>query len=223
MGGRHCHAIHTHALQHDVDVDVCTGATIVLPIAGWERRFILERRFINTAEGDDSGQVEGDDSGQAEGDGSGRAEADDSGRAEADDSEFGVGEDGGGGIADGFYSMMLMSSTHHHFAGLFTIRKPGAPPATQLLVRGPPVSQKSGSSDATRAATLYLHGCGSGRLEDSEWSGRGESTLGVVVITRHCHSLASDLQARTRRPWPTCSCTRPTTRCVAALYACPTC
>ena len=144
MGGRHCHAIHTHALQHDVDVDVCTGATIVLPIAGWERRFILERRFINTAEGDDSGQVEGDDSGQAEGDGSGRAEADDSGRVEADDSEFGGGEDGGGGNADGFYGMMLMSSTHHRFAGLFTIRKPGSPTVTQLLVRGPPVQpQKS--------------------------------------------------------------------------------
>ena len=28
------------------------------------------------------------------------------------------------------------------------------------------------------------------------------------------------MQARTRRPWPTCSCTRPTTRCVAALHAC---
>ena len=27
------------------------------------------------------------------------------------------------------------------------------------------------------------------------------------------------MQARTRRPWPTCSCTRPTTRCVAALHA----
>ena len=111
----------------------------MLPIAGWERRFILERRFINTAEGDNSGQVEGDDSGQAEGDGSGRAEADDSGRAKGDDSEFSGGEDGGGGNADGFYGMMLMSSTHHRFAGLFTIRKPGAPPATQLLVRGSPV------------------------------------------------------------------------------------
>ena len=141
MGGRHCHAIHTHALQHDVDVDVdvCTGATIVLPIAGWERRFILERRFINTAEGDDSGQAEGDGSGRAEADDSGRAEADDSGRVEADDSDLGGGEDGGGGNADGFYGMMLMSSTHHRFAGLFTIRKPGAPPATQLLVRGSPV------------------------------------------------------------------------------------
>ena len=111
---------------------VCIGATIVLPIASWERRFILERRFIDTAEGDDSSQAKGDDSGQAKGHDSGQVEGD------------GGGEDGGGGSADGFYGMMLMSSTHHRFAGLFTIRRPGAPPVTQLLVRGSPVySQKS--------------------------------------------------------------------------------
>ena len=100
----------------------------MLPIAGWERRFIWERRF-DEAEGDDSGQAKGDDSGQAEGD--------DSGQAKGDDFELGGVEDGGDGTADGFYGMMLISSTHHRFAGLFTIRKPGAPPVTQLLVRGP--------------------------------------------------------------------------------------
>ena len=101
----------------------------MLPIASWERRFIWERRLVDMAENDDSSQPEGDDSGQAGGD--------DSGQADGDDSEFGGGE---GGSADGFYGMMLMSSTHHRFAGLFTIRKPGAPPVTQLLVRGSPAS-----------------------------------------------------------------------------------
>ena len=132
----------TYALPHDA----CVGATVVLPIASWERRFIWERRF-DEAEGDDSGQSKSDDSGQAKGDDSGEAEGDDSGQAEGDDSgqakgndfELGGVEDGGDGIADGFYGMMLISSTHHRFAGLFTIRKPGAPPVTQLLVRGPPV------------------------------------------------------------------------------------
>ena len=52
--------------------------------------------------------------------------------------EVGSGEDGSAGGADGSFGMMLVSSTHHRFAGLFTIRKPGAPPVTQLLVRGSP-------------------------------------------------------------------------------------
>ena len=78
----------------------------MLPIASWERRYILERRFIDTAQ--------------------------------KDVFDGGGGEDGGGGSADGFYGMMLMSSTHHRFSGLFTIRRPGAPPVTQLLVRGSP-------------------------------------------------------------------------------------
>ena len=108
----------TYALPHDGG----TYTSIVLPIASWERRFIWERQFIDTAEGDDSSQAEGDNSGQAEG----------------DDSTFGGGGDGGSENADGLYGMMLMSSTHHRFAGLFTIRKPGAPPVTQLLVRGSP-------------------------------------------------------------------------------------
>ena len=112
---------HMYAPPHDD----CTGATIVLPIASWERRFIWERQFIDMAGNDDSSQPEGDDSGQAEGD--------NSSQPEGDDSELGGGE---GGSANGFYGMMLMSSTHHRYAGLFTIRKPGAPPVTQLLVRG---------------------------------------------------------------------------------------
>ena len=100
-------------------VDYLAGATILLPIVSWERRFIRERRLINTAQSDDAGQ----------------------GGSEV---EGGSGEDGGGGSADGSYGMMLMSSTHHRFAGLFTIRKPGSPTVTQLLVRGPPVQpQKS--------------------------------------------------------------------------------
>ena len=82
--------------------DACLGATIMLPIANWKRR------FIDMAQSDDAGQGEGE-------------------------------VEGGGGSIDGFYGMMLMSSTHHRFAGLFTIRKPGAPPVTQLLVRGLPV------------------------------------------------------------------------------------
>ena len=111
----------------------------MLPIASWERRFIGKEHLVDTAEGD---TAEGD---TAEGD---TAEGDDTiqrlnAMAEADDSsqdgvEFGGGENGGGGSADDFYGMMLMSSTHHRFSGLFTIRKPGAPPVTQLLVRGSP-------------------------------------------------------------------------------------
>ena len=99
------HAFHMHCPH-----DACKGATIVLPIASWERRFIGERQLIDTAQSDDAGHGEG----EVEGGG------------------------GSGGSVDGFYSMMLMSSTHHRFAGLFTIRKPGAPPVTQLLVRGSP-------------------------------------------------------------------------------------
>ena len=101
MGGHHRHTFHCRTML------VITGATIVLPIAGWERRFIWERRVIDTAQ--------------------------------RSSSEGGGGEDEAGGSADGFYGMMLMSSTHHRFAGLFTIRRPGAPPVTQLLVRGSPV------------------------------------------------------------------------------------
>eukprot|EP00964_Phaeocystis_antarctica_P069567 scaffold42292_cov67-Phaeocystis_antarctica.AAC.2 len=99
-----CGGLHRHAF-HCVPHDACKGATIVLPIASWERRFILER-FIDTAQ--------------------------------SDDFDGGGGEDGSGGSADGFYGVMLMSSTHHRFSGLYTIRRPGAPPVTQLLVRGSP-------------------------------------------------------------------------------------
>ena len=79
----------------------------MLPIASWERR------FINIAQSDDTGQSGGE-------------------------VEVSSGEVGTSGGADDFYGMMLMSSTHHRYAGLFTIRKPGAPSVTQLLVRGLP-------------------------------------------------------------------------------------
>ena len=96
----------------------------MLPIASWERRFISKERFVETAEDDDSVHRLND-------------------TAEADKSGPGKGESGGEGngddFMDGFYGMMLMSSTHHRFAGLFTIRKPGVLPVTQLLVRGSPV------------------------------------------------------------------------------------
>ena len=82
----------------------------MLPIASWERRFIGEQQSVDTAQSDDAGHG----GGEVEGGG------------------------GSGGSTDGFYGMMLVSSTHHRFAGLFTIRKPGAPPVTQLLVRGSP-------------------------------------------------------------------------------------
>ena len=84
--------------------------------------------------------AQSNDAGQGEvevGSGDGSA-----GQPEGDDSGSG-GEEGGS--ADGLHGMMLMSSTHHRFAGLFTIRKPGALPVTQLLVRGSPAmwGQKS--------------------------------------------------------------------------------
>ena len=105
---------------------VPTGATIMLPIASWERR------FIDMAQGNDAGQSGGEvEVGSGE-DGSGGG----AGQAKGDDSDFGGGEDGGSGSVDGLYGMMLMSSTHRRYAGLFTIRKPGAPAVTQLLVRG---------------------------------------------------------------------------------------
>ena len=72
-----------------------------------------ERRFIDMAQSDDVDQGGGE-------------------------VEVGSGEEGGGGSAGGSYGVMLMSSTHHRYAGLFTIRKPGAPAVTQLLVRGSP-------------------------------------------------------------------------------------
>ena len=69
-----------------------------------------ERRFIDLAQGNDAGQSGGE-------------------------VEVGSGEDGSSGGADG---VMLISTTHHRYAGLFTIRKAGAPPVTKLLIRGSP-------------------------------------------------------------------------------------
>ena len=91
-----CGACHRHTF------DACIGATIMLPITSWERR------FIDMAQNDDAGKGGG---------------------------EVGSGEDGSGGGADG---VMLISTTHHRYAGLFTIRKAGAPPVTKLLIRGSP-------------------------------------------------------------------------------------
>ena len=103
----------------------------MLPIASWERRFISKEQFVvDTAEGDDDSVHRLNDT----------AEADKSGQGEGESG----GDEGNGdrGVADGFkdgiYGMMLMSSTHHRFAGLFTIRKPGVLPVTQFLVRGSP-------------------------------------------------------------------------------------
>ena len=101
-----------------------TGARIRLPIVSWERR------FIDMAQSSDAGK------GEAEV-GSGDQSAGQ--QPEGDDySESGGEGDGNGRGADGLYGVMLMSSTHHRFAGLFTIRRPGARPVTQLLVRGSP-------------------------------------------------------------------------------------
>ena len=151
-----------------------TGATIRLPIVSWERRFI-DMQSSDAGQGEveanqvgsgnrSAGQPEGDDYSESAGeeDGSGFidvAQSNDTGKGEAevgsgdqsagqpegDDSESGGEGDGNRRGADGLYGVMLMSSTHHRFAGLFTIRKPGALPVTQLLVRGSPAmwGQKS--------------------------------------------------------------------------------
>ena len=112
----------------------------MLPVASWERRFISEQQLINFAARDDSSQGEvevssgdvGVDNGSSEEDGSGSISADNSSAERITN-------------ADGSYGMMLISSTHHRFAGLFTIRRPGATSVTQLLVRGlEEHSQKSG-------------------------------------------------------------------------------
>ena len=59
-----------------------------------------------------------------------------------------------------------------------------------------------------------------GLLRPGMWSCRVslvvEASRSVLLVTG---SLLC-MQARTRSAWPTCSCTRPTTRCVAALHAC---
>ena len=106
----------------------------MLPIASWERR------FIDMAQSDDVDQGGGEvEVGSGE-DGNGGGADGQNGEAGQGGVkvEVGNGEDGSTGGADGSFGMMLVSSTHHHFAGLFTIRKPGAPPVTQLLVRGSP-------------------------------------------------------------------------------------
>ena len=114
----------------------------MLPITSWERRSISSSLM---AQSDDAGQGGGEveiSSGEDEissgedGNGGGAdGQSNDAGQG-GGEVEVGSGEDGNSGGADSFYGMMLMSSTHHRYAGLFTIRKPGALPVTQLLVRG---------------------------------------------------------------------------------------
>ena len=113
------------------------GATVVLSITSWERRFILEQRLVDLVQNDNAGLEQWlVELAMAQNNTAGEVNSTAQGEGEV---EGGSGEDKSGGSADGSYGMMLMSSTHHHFAGLFTIRKPGAPPVTQLLVRGSPV------------------------------------------------------------------------------------
>ena len=104
----------------------------MLPITSWERR------LIDMAQSDEAGQGGGEveiSSGE-DGSGGGADGQSNDARPGGDEVEVGSGEDGNGGGADSVFGVMLMSSTHHRYAGLFTIRKPGSPPVTQLLVRG---------------------------------------------------------------------------------------
>ena len=128
-----------------------TGARIRLPIVSWERRFIDMGQSNDAGSGNQSaGQPEGDDSEP----GGNMSHTDDIGSGEDVEKEGEVvnmtSEDLGSRrlfqlpgpqrrrLGNRHYGMMLMSSTHHRFAGLFTIRRPGARPVTQLLVRGSP-------------------------------------------------------------------------------------
>ena len=105
-----------------------TGATIRLPIVSWERR------FIDIGQNNDAGQ------GEVEvGSGDGMA-----GQLEGDDSESGGEDDGSGGSADGLHGMMLMSSTHHRYAGLLTIQawsaRRNAAARTRIVIAWPEAS-----------------------------------------------------------------------------------
>ena len=135
-----------------------TGARIRLPIVTWERRFIDMGQSNDASQGEAEVGSEDGSAGQPEGDdsesGGNMSHTDDIGSGEDVEEEGEVinvtSEDLGSRrlfqlpspqrrqLGDRHYGMMLMSSTHHRFAGLFTIRKPGAPAVTQLLVRGSP-------------------------------------------------------------------------------------
>ena len=110
----------------------------MLPIASWERRFILPTLMTQSDEAAQGGGEVEVGSGENGSGGGADGQSDEAGQGGVK-VEVGSGEDGSAGGADGPFGMMLVSSTHHRFAGLFTIRKPGAPPVTQLLVRGSPV------------------------------------------------------------------------------------
>jgi len=109
----------------------------MLPIASWERRFISPTFMAQSDEAAQGGVVVEVGSGENGSGGGADGQNGEVGQGEVK-VEVGNGEDGSTGGADGSFDMMLVSSTHHRFAGLFTIRKPGAPPVTQLLVRGSP-------------------------------------------------------------------------------------
>ena len=113
---------------------------------------------------------------------------------EGDDSGSGGEEDGSDGSADGrLHGMMLMSSTHHRFAGLFTIRKPGALPVTQLLVRGSPamwgqkcilVLQRVPSSSPMALGGLQARGQQPGGVQMCSRVKGKTSTLGTLLLAR---------------------------------------
>ena len=97
--------------------------------------------------------------------------------------------------ADGLYGVMLMSSTHHRFAGLFTIRRPGARPVTQLLVRGSPAlwGQKVHLCATARCflhIPMALGGLQARAQQPDVWykcsiRGKGEaSTLATLLLAR---------------------------------------
>merc|ERR1719223_1808325 len=94
--------------------------------------------------------------------------------------------------------MMLMSSTHHRFAGLFTIRRPGARPVTQLLVRGSDEETMAHllmySTDATElseALTTTKSMVGRRLLEcsDLSWEGCIEFWNPFGSNHRACHNI----------------------------------
>ena len=129
-----------------------TGARITLPIVSWERRFIDMGQSNDAGQGEVEVSSKDGSAGQPEGDDS------ESGGNMSHTADIGSGED----VGNRRYGMMLMSSTHHRYAGLFTIRKPGALPVTRLLVRGSPAQWGQKCS-----ALLLPHTYGSGRLAGS--------------------------------------------------------
>ena len=150
-----------------------------LPIVSWERRFIDMGQSKDTGQGEvevgsedgSAGQPGGDDSesgGNMSDIGSGE-DVEEEGEVVNMTSEnlgsrrlFQLPGPQRRRLDDRRYGMMLMSSAHHRYAGLFTIRKPGASPVTQILVRGSPAQWGHRS-----VARCFFHTYGSGRLAGS--------------------------------------------------------